>query len=31
MTRFEIENKKKTNLQKIKKQIDKNQKIEDQI
>jgi hypothetical protein len=30
MTRFEIENK-KTNLQKIKKQIDKNQKIEDQI
>jgi hypothetical protein len=30
MTRFEIENK-KTNLQKIKKQIDKNQKIDDQI
>jgi len=30
MMRFEIENK-KTNLQKIKKQIDKNQKIEDQI
>jgi hypothetical protein len=30
MTRFEIENK-KTNLQKIKKQIDKNHKIEDQI
>jgi hypothetical protein len=30
MTRFEIENK-KTNLQKIKKQIDKNQKIKDQI
>jgi hypothetical protein len=30
MTSFEIENK-KTNLQKIKKQIDKNQKIEDQI
>ena len=30
MTRFEIENK-KTNLQKIKKQIDKNQKIDNQI